>query len=344
MIESHVADRRIIRLTQDRKSETPIFWPNTFPYFNENFMPLLAGDYVTFIGASGEGKSTFARWLARHFATIAEKTTDEYTLYASVEEYLEKVHAGTAFTPYPFKDIVKGQGDILKVREIAADNLGLRVNYLAPSYYHEEGEPTEITFDVIKKELMSKRYNSAILDYIQICKPFAGYRGERLQQVMEMSIAVQNFVKFEFKRPFIALAQSNREVKGNQRKVPTLYDAQWSSQIGQDSDINFGFWNISRDLPLGSMFKINIKNLEYTLPVLKGMAILTVNKWRDCDEAVGVSLLVGTNYKGRYGEVYEMDEEWVASLQEDEVKRYIKMGYNNINNFQVLHKKWEKND
>lgn len=95
----------------------------------------------------------------------------------------------------------------------------------------------------IRNESRHMDYDIIIIDYMQLLKAEATYRGNRAAEVGEISRAIKNLA-MELNIPIIALSQLNRASEMKETKEPTMAELREAGNIEQDASVIMLMWNL----------------------------------------------------------------------------------------------------
>lgn len=98
----------------------------------------------------------------------------------------------------------------------------------------------------IRNESRHMDYDIIIIDYLQLLKAEATYRGNRAAEVGEISRAIKNLA-MELNIPIIALSQLNRVSEMKETKEPTMAELREAGNIEQDASVIMLMWNLDSD-------------------------------------------------------------------------------------------------
>lgn len=95
----------------------------------------------------------------------------------------------------------------------------------------------------IRSESRHMDYDIIIIDYMQLLKAEATYRGNRAAEVGEISRSIKNLA-MELNIPIIALSQLNRASEMKETKEPTMAELREAGNIEQDASVIMLMWNL----------------------------------------------------------------------------------------------------
>jgi replicative DNA helicase len=189
------------------------------------------GNLVILAGQTGMGKSAFAGQLISNVARSGRRVL-LFNLEMTDEEIAERQLAGlsgvgvsaihrTTLDVDQLKRVVTGMGQLTKYPIYICTKGGMTIEALrdkARAWVHRNG-PLDLL----------------VVDYLQLVNGSRVYKGNRVQEVGEVSRGLKALAK-ELACPVVALAQLNRDVAKRENKVPTKFDLRESGDIENDAD------------------------------------------------------------------------------------------------------------
>ena len=193
---------------------------------------LQKGDLIIVGARPAMGKTTFAQNLAYNVANINKKGVLFFSMEMASNEIIERMISD-----------VSGVG-----------NWGIRTGNLSDEEFSKIGdamaEMAEIpiyiddTSSMTIMELRNKARRAVhdhdigliIVDYLQLLDGSDKYKGQRVQEVSEISRGLKILAR-ELNLPVVALAQLSRNVTGRDNPRPILSDLRDSGSIEQDADL-----------------------------------------------------------------------------------------------------------
>lgn len=196
--------------------------------FHENELIIIAA-------RPGVGKTAFALNLATNIAIGAKKTVAIFNMEMSAEQLIMRMLSSTG----------QIQAGKLKNGNLQHDDwkrVNEAISQLADSkiYIDDTAGMTigEIRAKCRRLASMKDGLDIIIIDYLQLIQGSDRYKGNRVQEVTEISRSLKTLA-MELHVPVIALSQLSRSVEGKGRadKRPILSDLRESGSIEQDADI-----------------------------------------------------------------------------------------------------------
>lgn len=219
---------------------------------DEIVTPFHPGDMVTFTGRPGHGKTSILAILAREEGKrIVERGTQEIeaVVYVTWEQVTEEINAVMMCSgpgvEYTVNDVVRGNVDLDTIRRHAIkrvhDPVWIVGESLARTNINSPRMFPEVVFKAIEsmKQDFGRKPTLMLFDYIQLI-PIRG-QSKRHEQVMEASHRCKELAK-RAGCPAAVAVQAKRDVDLRDWKMPTQFDAQWSSAIEATGDKFFGLW------------------------------------------------------------------------------------------------------
>jgi replicative DNA helicase len=210
-----------------------------FHKLNQFTLGLQPSDLIILAARPSVGKTAFALNLALNVGNLKRKP---HIAFFSLEMGNEQL----------VMRLLSCQGQV--------DNTSLRKGDLNPQDWErlqhaaKALENTNIYFDdsgtVRVTELRSKcrklkqedKLDLVIIDYLQLLSGSGDYRGNRVQEVSEISRILKEMAR-ELKVPVLALSQLSRNLERRENKRPMMADLRESGSIEQDADIIIFLYN-----------------------------------------------------------------------------------------------------
>jgi len=126
-----------------------------------------------------------------------------------------------------------------KIRENEWTKLGRAVEKLSECKLYVDDTAFLTVMDLRSRaRMMASTYGikMIIVDYLQLMQSTSNYRGNKVQEITEISQNLKGIAK-ELDIPVIAVSQLSREVEKREKKRPQLADLRESGSIEQDADL-----------------------------------------------------------------------------------------------------------
>ena len=193
---------------------------------------LQKGDLIIIGARPAMGKTTFAQNLAYNIASINNKGVLFFSMEMAKNEIVDRMISAVS----------------------GVDNWGMRTGNLSDEEFQRIGDAMDemdeipIYIDDTSSMTIIELRNKArramhdhdigvvIIDYLQLIQGGERYKGQRVQEVTEISRGLKILAR-ELNIPVIALAQLSRNVTGRDDPRPVLSDLRESGSIEQDADL-----------------------------------------------------------------------------------------------------------
>lgn len=193
------------------------------------YMP---GDLIVMAGRPGMGKSAVAGWSAAAAAAKGSAVA-LFSIEMPREDLVRRWLS--ARTGLAYEAMRKGEvsaQDRAKMDEATAA-------WAETPLYIDDSPRTTVTQIRARSRRFAQKLGKPIglivVDYLQLIRPEQTYRGQRVNEMSEISAGLKAIAK-DLKCPVLALSQLNREVEKRDNKRPLLSDLRDSGSIEQDAD------------------------------------------------------------------------------------------------------------
>lgn len=237
---SDVASQTLENIAKQAQNTSDITGLDTKYYMlNQYTLGLQPSDLIIIAARPSVGKTAFALNLALNVGKLKKKP---HIAFFSLEMGVEQL----------VMRLLSCQAQV--------DNTAMRKGSLNPIEWEKLQhaakalEETNIYFDdagtVKVTEVRSKcrklkqddKLDLVIIDYLQLLSGSDAYRGNRVQEVSEISRVLKEMAR-ELKVPVVALSQLSRNLERRENKRPMMADLRESGSIEQDADIIIFLYN-----------------------------------------------------------------------------------------------------
>ena len=193
---------------------------------------LQKGDLIIVGARPAMGKTTFAQNLAYNIASINKKGVLFFSMEMAANEIIDRMISDVSGV-----DNWKMRTGNLTDEEFAKIGDALGEMDEIPIYIDDTSSMTIVELrNKARRAMHDHDIGVVIVDYLQLIQGSDRYRGNRVQEVTEISRGLKILAR-ELERPVVALAQLSRNVTGRDDPRPVLSDLRESGSIEQDADL-----------------------------------------------------------------------------------------------------------
>ena len=190
------------------------------------------GDLVIIGARPAMGKTTFAQNLAYNIASINKKGVLFFSMEMAANEIIDRMISDVSGV-----DNWKMRTGNLSDEEFSRIGDALGEMDEIPIYIDDTSSMTIVELrNKARRAMHDHDIGIVIVDYLQLIQGSDRYKGNRVQEVTEISRGLKILAR-ELEIPVIALAQLSRNVTGRDDPRPVLSDLRESGSIEQDADL-----------------------------------------------------------------------------------------------------------
>ena len=190
------------------------------------------GDLVIIGARPAMGKTTFAQNLAYNIASINKKGVLFFSMEMAANEIIDRMISDVSGV-----DNWKMRTGNLSDEEFSRIGDALGEMDEIPIYIDDTSSMTIVELrNKARRAMHDHNIGIVIVDYLQLIQGSDRYKGNRVQEVTEISRGLKILAR-ELEIPVIALAQLSRNVTGRDDPRPVLSDLRESGSIEQDADL-----------------------------------------------------------------------------------------------------------
>ncbi len=190
------------------------------------------GDLVIVGARPAMGKTTFAQNLAYNIASINKKGVLFFSMEMAANEIIDRMISDVSGV-----DNWKMRTGNLTDEEFTKIGDALGEMDEIPIYIDDTSSMTIVELrNKARRAMHDHDIGIVIVDYLQLIQGSDRYKGNRVQEVTEISRGLKILAR-ELEIPVIALAQLSRNVTGRDDPRPVLSDLRESGSIEQDADL-----------------------------------------------------------------------------------------------------------
>lgn len=236
---------------------------------DRHMIPLHPGDLMAAVARPGHGKSSFMAYMAKKTALdiIKRGAEDEAVVYVTWEQSIEEIEAFfQSGGKYTSTDMAWGRVPMDVIKRNAVKRPALPIWFVGYSNRHAGIEKPRMYVDYVYEAIegMQREYGKRpvllLLDYIQIIPVERG--GKRFEQVAHATTLTKELL-MNLGVAGIAGVQASRDVDKYNEKIPTMSDAQHSSEIEQRADKQIALWRPIKDIDPAAHPTIDIAGKSY---------------------------------------------------------------------------------
>ncbi len=190
------------------------------------------GDLVIIGARPAMGKTTFAQNLAYNIATINKKGVLFFSMEMAANEIVDRMISDVSGV-----DNWKMRTGNLSDEEFQKIGDAMDEMDELPIYIDDTSSMTVVELrNKARRAMHDHDIGIVVVDYLQLIQGSDRYRGNRVQEVTEVSRGLKILAR-ELNIPVVALAQLSRNVTGREDPRPVLSDLRDSGSIEQDADL-----------------------------------------------------------------------------------------------------------
>lgn len=190
------------------------------------------GDLVIIGARPAMGKTTFAQNLAYNIASINKKGVLFFSMEMAANEIIDRMISDVSGV-----DNWKMRTGNLSDEEFQRIGDALGEMDEIPIYIDDTSSMTIVELrNKARRAMHDHDIGIVIVDYLQLIQGSDRYKGNRVQEVTEISRGLKILAR-ELEIPVVALAQLSRSVTGRDDPRPVLSDLRESGSIEQDADL-----------------------------------------------------------------------------------------------------------
>ncbi len=190
------------------------------------------GDLIIVGARPAMGKTTFAQNLAYNIASINKKGVLFFSMEMAANEIIDRMISDVSGV-----DNWKMRTGNLSDEEFQKIGDALGEMDEIPIYIDDTSSMTIVELrNKARRAIHDHDIGIVIVDYLQLIQGSDRYKGNRVQEVTEISRGLKILAR-ELEIPVVALAQLSRSVTGRDDPRPVLSDLRESGSIEQDADL-----------------------------------------------------------------------------------------------------------
>ena len=190
------------------------------------------GDLVIIGARPAMGKTTFAQNLAYNIASINGKGVLFFSMEMAANEIIDRMISDVSGVDnWKMRTGNLSDDEFQKIGDAMAEMDEI------PIYIDDTSSMTIVELrNKARRAMHDHDIGIVIVDYLQLIQGTDRYKGQRVQEVTEISRGLKILAR-ELEIPVIALAQLSRNVTGRDDPRPVLSDLRESGSIEQDADL-----------------------------------------------------------------------------------------------------------